>query len=462
MLTLRERGSEAGRPAAGHQIPIVVDALAFAALDRLSKAKGQRVTLYAQQLFDAAFAARVGVATGDSGLEAAVNGRGAAAAAAAIPDGDGGAGLPLPSESQVAALRAALALMGEAPGADARAAGFLDAAARVFAHVQTLHDRLAAAAARRAAGEAELQALRERLVELEAAAPPPAAGDRRRRLAPIEEEVLDLRDTVAEQAETIRQLREALAPAIAFPSAWKLSPKEAVLLAALYASPASHMTRAALVEACADTADPDDPVGIDVIDVRVCHIRRKLPAVTIRTVRGVGYGLTPEGRAEIDRALARPVAAALPAAPLHAIVPQTGPAPMPVPGPLASPLAAAPPALTPETDPDRAVADGSEHAGRPLAVKALRPAEPARAARAALTASGPSRPKLPPSGDGEPCAAAPAADAGGDDAPELSAAQIRTARGLRAANWTYPMIARQLGLPAASADAVKAALRSGR
>lgn len=332
---------DAARPPGSHQIPIVVDALAFATLDRLSKAKGQRVTLYAQQLFDAAFAARVGVATGDLGLEAAVNGRGAAAPAGAA----GG------KQDLLRRLEADLA----------------EQAAAIAGYEATLGER-----------DRTIRTLRaelDRAAQPQPTAPPGA-------LTALDEELLDLRDRVVEQAETIARLTEER------DEARRLAEPGTGGGAAAGGAGGGDVPRSGPAERAAAAAPAGAARASDTGDAA--------------------------GLARRDQRAAAGTAADRPA---------------------------------------RALPDGA------LARGAVRNA----AGRAAATDRAGGGGGAPPGAGEARCEggeAAPlcAATTGGD-APALTPAQIKTARGLRAANWTYPMIARQLGLPAAAADAVKAALR---
>jgi DNA-binding winged helix-turn-helix (wHTH) protein len=110
-------------------------------------------------------------------------------------------------------------------------------------------------------------------------------------------EVTRLRGELDEAHETIAQLRALLAPPeMAFPSLWKLTPKESDLLRVLMATP--EITKEHLITALYDQ-DPD--VEIKVIDVLVCKLRRKVLAddVKIETVRGRGYRIAPEVKAAI-------------------------------------------------------------------------------------------------------------------------------------------------------------------
>ena len=102
-------------------------------------------------------------------------------------------------------------------------------------------------------------------------------------------EIARLREASEEQAETIRQLREALTPAFTMPQAWALTEAQwryfRTLLARNFISKDGLMT--ALY-----AGQPDYP-GRKVLDVLLYQIRRKLTrfGVTIESVWGQGYRL---------------------------------------------------------------------------------------------------------------------------------------------------------------------------
>lgn len=119
-----------------------------------------------------------------------------------------------------------------------------------------------------------------------------------------------LLERLAEHEETIRQLRAALAPiAPAFPRAWRLSPRESTILAALVARRSSFVSRYALwLAIAAPGADDQDP---RIVDVYLCRVRAKLRALfglaePIETLRrgDTAWRLTPAALAELAGALA--------------------------------------------------------------------------------------------------------------------------------------------------------------
>lgn len=104
-----------------------------------------------------------------------------------------------------------------------------------------------------------------------------------------DEEIARLREASEEQAETIRQLREALTPAFTMPQAWALTVAQWRFFRALLAR--GFLSRDALTMALY-AGQPDYP-GRKAIDVLLCQLRRKLTrfGVTIETVWGQGYRL---------------------------------------------------------------------------------------------------------------------------------------------------------------------------
>ena len=102
-------------------------------------------------------------------------------------------------------------------------------------------------------------------------------------------EIARLREAAEEQAETIRQLREALTPAFTMPEPWRLTVAQWRFFRALLAR--GFLSRDALTMALY-AGQPEYP-GRKVLDVLLYQIRRKLTrfGVTIETVWGQGYRL---------------------------------------------------------------------------------------------------------------------------------------------------------------------------
>lgn len=115
-----------------------------------------------------------------------------------------------------------------------------------------------------------------------------------------------LRDENEVLREQVRQLQEALAPRALLPKAWRLTGKQETLLRALRAvgPHVLHHERAmlALYDMWKDAPDQK------ILDVMICHIRRKLmeaqAQIRIETVWGRGWRMTPESCAMFDAAIA--------------------------------------------------------------------------------------------------------------------------------------------------------------
>lgn len=127
-----------------------------------------------------------------------------------------------------------------------------------------------------------------------------------------------LRTRIDELEEEVRQLKDAFAPKVGFPKAWKLDPRESTILSALYANRGSYVTGEALLLRIAgfDT-DQDDS------DVRlwVGKLRKKVQplGIEVKTRHDEGYVLTPESRPVVARALGDhvPEAAIVEPLPVH-------------------------------------------------------------------------------------------------------------------------------------------------
>jgi DNA-binding response OmpR family regulator len=115
-------------------------------------------------------------------------------------------------------------------------------------------------------------------------------------------EIRGLRERIGELEEENRQLKSALRPSVCFPATWKLWPREAKLLATLYASPGCvtyESLRLAMVGTRSDAPE-------DIVQVYLCRMRPKVGplGIEIRVVRGTGLVLQPESRAIITKAVA--------------------------------------------------------------------------------------------------------------------------------------------------------------
>lgn len=127
-----------------------------------------------------------------------------------------------------------------------------------------------------------------------------------------------LQDRIEELEEEVRQLREAFAPRIAFPEAWKLKPRDSGILSAIYAARGSWITPEAILLWCEGPAT----LAID-IHVRkwIAILRDKVEphGVAIAYQFGRGFALTPAGRVAVAKAIGDevPIAPAESAAHAH-------------------------------------------------------------------------------------------------------------------------------------------------
>lgn len=115
--------------------------------------------------------------------------------------------------------------------------------------------------------------------------------------------LLEERDTLRE---TVRQLEEALVPTTILPRSWRLTSTEERLLRALRAVGQNvlHHERAML----ALYGMIEDAPEQKIIDVWVHKVRTKLrhaqAQITIETIWGRGWRMTPEGCAQFDALVA--------------------------------------------------------------------------------------------------------------------------------------------------------------
>jgi two-component system, OmpR family, response regulator QseB len=73
-----------------------------------------------------------------------------------------------------------------------------------------------------------------------------------------------------------------------------LTPREFDILALLARAGGSVVPKHRLAQALVPTGDP---VDLNAIEVHIHNLRRKVGAVHVRTVRGVGYAMGTEGSA---------------------------------------------------------------------------------------------------------------------------------------------------------------------
>ena len=118
--------------------------------------------------------------------------------------------------------------------------------------------------------------------------------------APSDQVVRSLRERIDLLEEMVRQYREANESIAAYPLAWKLTRKEASLLARLQRAKGEAVSKENLMVALYGLEVDVEP---KIIDVFVCKIRRKVSGagIEIRTFWGLGYRLTLESVAELRR-----------------------------------------------------------------------------------------------------------------------------------------------------------------
>lgn len=118
--------------------------------------------------------------------------------------------------------------------------------------------------------------------------------------APSDQVVRSLRERVDLLEEMVRQYREANESIAAYPLAWKLTRKEASLLARLQRAKGEAVSKENLMVALYGLEVDVEP---KIIDVFVCKIRRKVSGagIEIKTFWGLGYRLTLESVAELRR-----------------------------------------------------------------------------------------------------------------------------------------------------------------
>ena len=115
--------------------------------------------------------------------------------------------------------------------------------------------------------------------------------------------LLEERDTLREH---VRQLEEALAPTVVLPRAWRLSTSEECLLRAIRAVEPNvlHHERGMIVL----YGMLDDAPNQKILDVLICKVRQKLrhaqAQITIETVWGRGWRMSPESCARFDAIVA--------------------------------------------------------------------------------------------------------------------------------------------------------------
>ena len=106
---------------------------------------------------------------------------------------------------------------------------------------------------------------------------------------------------IEELEETLRQMRENLAPAMLFPIEWKLTVTQARMLAAFYRAPNGFLSHEQLFAAMQSKAEEAD----NLLKVQVAKLRQKAEPLGINILKrwGVGYEMPAESRAVIGAAI---------------------------------------------------------------------------------------------------------------------------------------------------------------
>lgn len=119
---------------------------------------------------------------------------------------------------------------------------------------------------------------------------------------PLHREIAMLRDRVAELEETLRQEREAFAPAVVLPNEWRLSASETSLLLALYSAPMIKNEGLFRIVSMG-RHDPSDRLHQTVI----AHTRKKLVpyGIAIENIHNVGFRLPAASKAIVRAAIER-------------------------------------------------------------------------------------------------------------------------------------------------------------
>ena len=107
---------------------------------------------------------------------------------------------------------------------------------------------------------------------------------------------------IEELEETIRQMRENLAPAVLFPIEWGLSASQTRTLAAFCRAPGGFLTHEQIFIAAGSKAEEAD----NLVKVHIANLRKKTKGLGIKIMKrwGVGYEMTPESLAIIRAAIA--------------------------------------------------------------------------------------------------------------------------------------------------------------
>lgn len=122
-------------------------------------------------------------------------------------------------------------------------------------------------------------------------------------LTPLEEELLDLRDTVDELRAEIRARDIAYAPLDAFPREWDLMRSERIALSALVRAGGAPISTAGLQVRLYGAEG-----RLNTLRVLISRLRSKVAkaGVEIRTFSGLGYALDPDSARRLRPYLSQP------------------------------------------------------------------------------------------------------------------------------------------------------------
>jgi DNA-binding response OmpR family regulator len=119
-------------------------------------------------------------------------------------------------------------------------------------------------------------------------------------------EIVALREENDILRETVRQLREDLAPRTAFPFVWRLTPQETTILACILAASPGVATHSRIFSALWGFGDRPDKPG-KLVSVVVWSLRKKLDAAIkgcgFNRVFRIGYQMEAADRTRLSDAL---------------------------------------------------------------------------------------------------------------------------------------------------------------
>lgn len=122
-------------------------------------------------------------------------------------------------------------------------------------------------------------------------------------MTPSEQTIATQRVKIEELEETVRQMRESLAPVVLFPKAWGLTPTQQRVLAAFAKAPNGYLSHEQIFIAADSNAEGAD----NLVKVQIAKLRRKTEDLGIKIVKrwGIGYELTPESLAFLKATIGR-------------------------------------------------------------------------------------------------------------------------------------------------------------